>query len=165
MKKLIIIAMIVLSLFIASCTSNQKPTVCSEEARLCADGSVVVKTLPTCEFAPCPNSTSKCDYTIDTKKYVGKSLDECQRIKFVCEINSEYFSDECGCGCIKNDAKNYCDQNKRPDMCTLEYMPVCGWFSENIKCIKYPCASTFGNKCQACSAANVAYWTKGECPK
>jgi uncharacterized protein len=49
--------------------------------------------------------------------------------------------------------------------CTMEYMPVCGWFdSSKIQCIKYPCAQTFGNKCAACADAKVNYWTIGECP-
>jgi putative hemolysin len=61
--------------------------------------------------------------------------------------------------------KNYCTpEQKKAEICTLEYSPVCGWFNQNIKCFKYPCASTFGNKCEACSAENVEYWTAGECP-
>jgi len=43
----------------------------------------------------------KCDYTSDpSKRYVGKSADECSRIKFACETGTEYFSDGCGCGCV-----------------------------------------------------------------
>ncbi len=49
--------------------------------------------------------------------------------------------------------------------CTKEYRPVCGWFDDFIKCVKYPCASTYGNKCNACQNPNVAYYTVGECPK
>ncbi len=42
----------------------------------------------------------KCDYTKDTSKtYVGKSADECSRIKFACTAGTTYFSDGCGCGC------------------------------------------------------------------
>jgi hypothetical protein len=43
-------------------------------------------------------------------------------------------------------------------------MPVCGWFNQSIQCFKYPCAMNYGNKCMACAAENVAYWTEGECP-
>jgi hypothetical protein len=56
------------------------------------------------------------------------------------------------------------DESRLADLCTQEYDPVCGWFSEEIKCIKYPCASTFSNGCGACKDTNVAYYTKGECP-
>lgn len=59
----------------------------------------------------------------------------------------------------------YCtNEDKFNDICTREYMPVCGWFNSDIKCIKYPCAQTYGNKCEACSAENVEYYTEGECP-
>ena len=62
--------------------------------------------------------------------------------------------------------KNYCTAGQRgAEMCTMEYMPVCGWFDESIQCIKYPCAQTYSNPCMACSEAKVAYWTSGECPK
>lgn len=43
---------------------------------------------PACGGAPDP-----------TKRYVGKSADECARIRFVCEPGTGYFSDDCGCGC------------------------------------------------------------------
>jgi hypothetical protein len=56
------------------------------------------------------------------------------------------------------------DEQKNAEVCTLEYAPVCGWFNQTIQCFKYPCAKDYGNKCQACSDAKVAYWTNGECP-
>jgi hypothetical protein len=62
--------------------------------------------------------------------------------------------------------KNYCTaKQKSGDVCTEEYAPVCGWSNQDIKCIKYPCAQTFSNKCFACHDDNIAYWTIGECPK
>jgi hypothetical protein len=62
--------------------------------------------------------------------------------------------------------KNICSEDSRKgNICTMEYMPVCGWFSENMKCFAYPCANTFSNPCAACQNNNVAYWTEGECPK
>jgi len=54
---------------------------------------------------------------------------------------------------------------KAAKVCTMEYTPTCGWFSSKIKCIKYPCAQTYGNPCTACAAENVERWTAGECPK
>ena len=52
---------------------------------------------------------------------------------------------------------------QRLDICTKEYNPVCGYWNENIKCIKAPCAQTYGNSCEACSNEDVKGWTSGEC--
>jgi hypothetical protein len=57
------------------------------------------------------------------------------------------------------------DEQREVKGCTKEYMPVCGWFADFIKCVKYPCASVYGNKCMACQNPNVEYYTEGECPK
>ncbi|MEK6927141.1 MAG: hypothetical protein AABX11_01790 [Nanoarchaeota archaeon] len=61
--------------------------------------------------------------------------------------------------------KNYCNDNQREGACIQVYSPACGWFNQSIKCIKYPCAQTYGNGCQACLDKNVEYWTQGECTK
>ena len=66
---------------------------------------------------------------------------------------------------LKEEDKVYCPEEKGGDFCIQEYKPVCGWFNENIKCIKYPCAETFSNSCFACLNEDVEYWTDGECPK
>lgn len=36
-------------------TSNNSQKACTQEAKLCPDGSYVERTGPNCEFAPCPN--------------------------------------------------------------------------------------------------------------
>ena len=57
-------------------------------------------------------------------------------------------------------------ESRNPDGCLQIYKPVCGWFDpEKIQCVKYPCASTYSNICEACLDENVAYFTDGECPK
>ena len=59
----------------------------------------------------------------------------------------------------------YCSESdKAADVCTADVNPACGWFNEDIKCIKYPCAATYSNSCNACIDEKVAYWTQGECP-
>ena len=96
-----------------------EPVACTQEAKVCPDGSSVGRVGPDCEFAACP------------------------------ELE-----------------KHYCTAEQRlAKACTMEYNPVCGWFSPKVRCIKAPCAATSGNDCVACIDPNVEYWTQGECPK
>ncbi len=43
----------------------QKPVACTQEVKICPDGSAVGRTGPSCEFSPCP------DQTVDWKTYVN----------------------------------------------------------------------------------------------
>lgn len=62
--------------------------------------------------------------------------------------------------------KHYCRPvDRKAEVCQTLWQPVCGWFDSSIQCIKYPCAITSGNSCEACINPNVEYWTDGECPK
>jgi hypothetical protein len=47
------------------------------------------------------------------------------------------------------------DAEKAAEICTLEYMPVCGYMPDGT-------SQTYGNTCGAC-AADVDYWESGEC--
>jgi hypothetical protein len=47
------------------------------------------------------------------------------------------------------------EEEKQAEACTLEYLPVCGFKSDES-------SQTYGNGCQAC-ADNVNYWELGEC--
>ncbi len=109
-----------------------------------------------------------CDYDSDDKNYIGKSIEECSRIKFLCVQGTKPFEDECGCGCEKINAseeKNFCiSESRKADVCLEIYEPVCGWFNSTINCIKYPCAQTYSNECFACINPSVEYWTDGKCP-
>jgi hypothetical protein len=43
----------------------------------------------------------QCNFAADpNKNYIGKSPDACATMKFACDAGQEYFSDECGCGCV-----------------------------------------------------------------
>lgn len=43
---------------------------------------------------------SQCDPANEPKRrYIGKSPEECARIRFACEVGTNHFSNECGCGC------------------------------------------------------------------
>ena len=53
MKKIIIVLGLLLTLAILfGCTDS--PKACTQEAKLCPDGSAIGRTLPNCEFAKCP---------------------------------------------------------------------------------------------------------------
>ena len=47
---------------LTGCGSIQ-PKACTEEAKLCPDGSAVGRTGPNCEFAPCPKDTTQPNTT------------------------------------------------------------------------------------------------------
>jgi len=67
--------------------------------------------------------------------------------------------------CAESDGneKEFCD-DPRPELCVQIYDPVCGWFDSTAACLKYPCAQTYSNSCEACRSRIVLYWTDGECP-
>lgn len=45
----------------------------------------------------------------------------------------------------------------RPDMCTMDYNPVCGQDSDGVN-------KTYSNACGACSDRSVVGYFQGECP-
>lgn len=47
-------------------------------------------------------------------------------------------------------------EEPRHTMCTMEYLPVCGHFSDGT-------VKTFSNACTACSNKNVVGFTQGAC--
>ena len=50
-----------------NCTSATSPQACTEEAKICPDGSAVGRQGPNCEFAPCPPA----NYTLYGKVTIG----------------------------------------------------------------------------------------------
>lgn len=179
MKKLILVLSIISMFFILSCTQNN-PVACTQDAKICPDGSAVGRTGPNCEFVPCPQvNTAKCDYNDVSKSYLNQEPN-CV-INFMCTKDKEAFRDECGCGCKLRETantsttpnqneslkQNYCTAEQRQgEMCIELYQPVCGWFNPaRVQCIKYPCAQEFSNSCFACHDDKVVYWTEGACPK
>ena len=49
-------------------------------------------------------------------------------------------------------------EEPRPQVCTMDYRPVCGTLADGS-------VKTYANGCGACSDANVTSWVEGECPK
>jgi len=170
MKKLIFLTLAAFALIIISCTPETCPP-----TKICTDGTVVQRIGGVaCEYTICPEEpitpqpTPGCDFNQTGKQYIGRSLEECSRIKFLCEPNFEYFKDECGCGCTEkpfgNQSSRECTE-PRPQVCMAQYDPVCGYYNQTIQCLRVPCADTYGNSCEACSDEKVAYWERGRCPE
>lgn len=76
MRKLLIPAVIVLLVLLSGCTQKA----CTEEAKICPDGTAVGRTGPNCEFAPCP---TECEEDSD------------------CVLFGE--TGDCNCGCYNKD--------------------------------------------------------------
>ena len=49
-------------------------------------------------------------------------------------------------------------ESPRPQVCTMDFRPACGFSSENI-------SKTFSNTCNACSHEEVLWVIPGECAK
>jgi len=48
-------------------------------------------------------------------------------------------------------------EDPRPEICTREYMPVCGYLAEEDKW------RTYANACEACADPQVEGWKPGSC--
>jgi putative hemolysin len=132
---------------------------CTEEAKLCPDGSAVGRTGPNCEFAPCPNGTGMANPASVFCESQGGTLDirtdpqtegQVGICVFTYGIECEewaYFRGECPV------PHNCTAAEKAQQACTMEYMPVCG-----------NDAVTYGNKCSACASKNIDSYVPGECP-
>lgn len=59
-------------------------------------------------------------------------------------------------------------QDPRPQICTMDYTPVCGLRDTGVRCVTTPCPSTewatYSNGCTACSDTRVFGYVAGECP-
>jgi hypothetical protein len=150
MKTALLLLVVVI---IAACTPMNQSG-CTEEAKLCPDGTSVGRVPPSCEFAPCPQAPAELG---TFKQYISQDAEQCSLIRYVC-ASGEAFSDDTGCGCVVTRA------NAAVTLCATDYDPVCGWSDESIQCFAYPCAQTYSNICLASVEPNVAYTTPGECP-
>ena len=58
-------------------------------------------------------------------------------------------------------------QEPRPEMCAMQYDPVCATVDEGVRCVTTPCDTTtiktYGNSCSACSDPTVIGYQAGAC--
>jgi endonuclease YncB( thermonuclease family) len=84
--KLLIAVLILAMILVAGCTQNNSnnqtnlPKACTEEAKICPDGSAVGRIPPNCDFAPCPQTsickgTARCFNGTVTKITDGDTLE------------------------------------------------------------------------------------------
>lgn len=59
-KCFIIAIVIVVAVLALVSQQSPKPRACTEEAKICPDGSAVGRVAPNCDFATCPSETCKC---------------------------------------------------------------------------------------------------------
>lgn len=101
----------------------------------------------------CPKNCSVCPNCAECSAVTCHTKDFCNNLGF-----NETWQNQT--------QPNYCTtESRNAQVCNDIYQPVCGWFSQNIKCIKYPCANTYSNSCNACQNKDVEYYIDGECPK
>ncbi len=78
---MIVMKKLILSLFLivvfSGCVQQNKPIACTEEAKICPDGSAVGRVPPDCEFAPCPT-------TVNCSAYSGEEIQHCPSPCVVC---------------------------------------------------------------------------------
>lgn len=57
---------------------------------------------------------------------------------------------------------------QRPQICTMDYRPVCATRDTGARCVTTPCPSTeqktYSNACSACTDAKVIGYIADECP-
>lgn len=75
MKAFIAVALLVALLAVYGCVSQNgnttPPKACTQEAKICPDGSAVGRTGPNCEFAACPIANPPANYTLYGKITIG----------------------------------------------------------------------------------------------
>ena len=131
---------------------------CTEEAKLCPDGTAVGRNgSNNCEFDPCPSVGMANPASVFCKAQGGESkivtaADGSQGGVCVLPYGIEcdewaYFRGECPA------PVNCTAEQKAAEMCTMEYMPVCG--DDGV---------TYGNKCSACASKNIDSYKPEECP-
>lgn len=86
-----------------------------------------------------------------------KHINRVKSMKVFCLITATLFISSCQSTPIRAVKQINCS-DPRPEMCTMEYQPVCGFYLDNS-------SKTYPNACTACSDKNVVRYIKDECSK
>jgi len=147
-------------IFIQSCSLAENRG-CSKDAKICPDGTLVGRVPPNCEFEACPVLEDTVSTFLECVAAGNAVMESYPR---QCRHDNELFVEVIEKQNEQDDVKVFCKPGQREgDFCIQIDDPVCGWFGQNIQCIRYPCAQTFSNSCFACLNEDVAYHTKGSC--
>ncbi len=181
MKKAIFIIGIIALLFLASCSEGPEKKV---EKRIAsfdecvAAGNPVMESYPRQCRADGELFVEKIDRAPENTADVSCATDDdCETpmeylIRSDCPYSSKCIEGRCEIVCRfpESDgtgASSECP-DPRPEMCTMDFDPVCGYSEQTIYCIRAPCPpivtkKTYGNACTACADSKVTYWIQGEC--
>jgi len=100
---------------------------CTEEAKICPDGSIVVRSLPSCEFDPCPIADTQETYNDNSNP---ESIDICTKNGGVYDNKNK----EClgidqntceGIGGTFNECASPCRHDPEAEICVLSCEILC----------------------------------------
>ena len=165
-------------ILLSSCSKSDQPIQddvawslqnCPRDNKICADGSIVMRLGPDCEFEKCPEVPDDfCDYGNPGMDYWGRNGEQCRSNTHECESWEKPFSNKCGCGCELPEwatGGTFCQEGDRYyEYCQENDDPVCGVFYQGKgNCNDEWCMKTFSNRCEACKNSEVLYAAVGEC--
>ncbi len=156
---------------------QQQVPACTEEAKICPDGSYVGRSGPDCAFAECPGPYPGVIFDNQVPPKEGETVTQklCAREgEFISDVLNdgpqrccdglvEFFNPDNGesAKCVKKDAE-------QSQSCTQEYNPVCGQppmpvCPEGLDCIQVmPEPQTYSNECMM-RIAGAEFLYRGAC--
>jgi len=138
-KEFLVIVIAIIAFAVALATQSTQPKACTEEAKICPDGSAVGRVPPDCKFAPCPGDV--CCHSFGYGSEMVRCCDEYEWTSSEeCTIPQGFVG---GGKEIVND--NFCKASACPDIrCIWDHCPGKHIPNEN-GCIN--CASPCGKSC------------------
>lgn len=104
---------------IASPEPQPSPVACTQEAKLCPDGTSVGRTGPNCEFSDCPLPAPTGDNKSDCRMLNGSWLDQYQECEGISQNLCQYL------GGVFSECESACRHDPQAEVCTMQCVPVC----------------------------------------